>query len=294
MYSLNLENGLIYGVNRDLDSIFTINLKTLKYEDVKVKDFPVESSSLHMLAMNKNEFFSGSQHLMVHNRAKVSTSHEEFARLYRDETSPKYKKHIEPMTKIKVALGLTYHYTFNLLYDHPENNSFYIFDVNEGNEYTPIGSYDSMDDDDLRGAENVMLRDDSYIGDVKLWEKWGLLKVAYAGIKNKDGKVVAVTGTDVDISIIKEKTHEATVHSITIGIFALVLSILAFYYIAIKIIEPINILKLSALKIAAGKYDEKVEIKSPLELTELSSDFNYMSDQLTNRISFEKILYDYF
>lgn len=284
LHSLNIENGIIYGVNRNLDSIFTITLKNLNYKNVKTKDFPVESSKLHLLAMNKKNFFAGSNHLMIHDREKLQTSHEDFARLYRDETSSKYKKHIEPMTKIKVALGLTYHYTFNLIYNHPENNSFYIFDVNEGNEYTPIGSYDSMDRDDLLGAEDVLLRDKSYIGEVKLWDKWGLLKVAYAGIKNKEGKIVAVAGTDIDISIIKAKTHEALIHSITIGIVALVLSILAFYYIAIKILKPITVLKTSALKIAAGKYDEKVEIKSPLELTELSTDFNNMSDQLTNRI----------
>ena len=284
LFSLNIEQNSIYGINRDLDSLFTINLNNLNYKNLKIKDFPIESSSLHMLAMNKTSFFAGSKHLMIYDRKKDETAHADFARLYRDETSPKYKKYIEPMTKIKVALNLTYHYTFNLLYDDPENNSFYIFDVNEGNEYTPIGSYDSMDHEDLLGAENVLLRNKSYIGEVKHWEKWGLLKVAYAGIKNKDGKVVAVAGTDIDITIIKAKTNEALVHSITIGIVALVLSVLAFYYIAIMIVKPIDILKSSALKVAAGKYDQKVEIKSPLELSELSNEFNYMSDQLTNQI----------
>jgi len=282
--SLNIENQVLYGVNRTQDSLFSINLKDLSYRKIEVSDFPVVGNSIYALAINEKNFYAGNQHLMIYDRKEKTTSHEDFARLYRDETSKMYQKYIKPMNEIKVALNLTYHYTLNLLYGDEENNTVYIFDVNEGNEYTPIGSYDFMDHEDLLGAEDVMLRDKSYIGDVKLWEKWGLLKVAYAGIKNKEGKVVAVAGTDIDITIIKAKTHKALIYSITIGLIALVLTVLASYYIAIKIIKPIEKLKTSALKIAAGKYDEKVLIESPRELSTLSNEFNYMSDQLTNKI----------
>ncbi len=282
--SLNFENGFLYGINRVEDSIFSINLEKNKYDLIKIDNFPVDGNSLYALGVNEKNFYAGNQHLMIYDRKEKTTSHEDFARLYRDETSAMYQKYIKPMNEIKVALNLTYHYTLNLLYGDEENNTVYIFDVNEGNEYTPIGSYDFMDHEDLLGAEDVMLRDKSYIGDVKLWEKWGLLKVAYAGIKNKEGKVVAVAGTDIDITIIKAKTHKALIYSITIGLIALVLTVLASYYIAIKIIKPIEKLKTSALKIAAGKYDEKVLIESPSELSTLSNEFNYMSDQLTNKI----------
>jgi len=282
--ALNFEKGNLYGVNRNEESLFSINLKNKKYETLEIENFPVEGNNLYSLAVNEKNFYAGNKHLMIYDRKEKTTSHEDFARLYRDETSERYQKYIKPMTEIKVALNLTYHYTLNLLYGDEENNTVYIFDVNEGNEYTPIGSYDFMDHEDLMGAEDVMLRDKSYIGDVKLWEKWGLLKVAYAGIKDKEGKVVAVAGTDIDITIIKEKTHKALIYSITIGLIALVLTVLASYYIAIKIIKPIEKLKTSALKIAAGKYDEKVIIQSPSELSTLSDEFNYMSEQLTNKL----------
>jgi methyl-accepting chemotaxis protein len=184
------------------------------------------------------------------------------------------------MTAIKLALNLTYHYTFNLLYNDEENNCFYIIDVNEGSEYTPIGSYDVMDADDLLGAENVILRDKTYVSEIKLWEKWGLLKVAYAGIKDSNSNVVAVTGTDVDISIINTKTKNALIQSIIIGILALIIGIFASYYVAIKMINPIQKLKYSALKIAAGNYGDNIFIKSPKELNALSVEFNYMSNEL--------------
>ena len=285
LYGLNIQNNILYGVDRVKNKIFSISLKNYALKYLELKNFTVDSSNIFMLAMDKVSFYAGEQHLIVYNRDTKVITHEDFARLYRDESSPKYKKYIEPMTKIKLTLDLTYHYTLNLLYGDEENNCYYIFDVHEGNEYNPIGSYDFMDHDDLLGAEQVMLRDKPYVGDIKLWEKWGLLKVAYAGIKDSDGNVVAVTGADIDIRIIKEKTHDALIYSITIGIFTLIISIIASFFIAKKIVGPINTLKKSALKIAAGQYAEKIHIESPIELATLSQGFNHMSDQLTNELS---------
>lgn len=285
LYSLNIVDKTLYGVDRDSNKIFSIDLKNYAMKHLELKNINIDSSKIYHLAMDESSFYSGDQHLMIYDRKTEKLEHEDFARLYRDESSEKYKKHIEPMTEIKLALDLTYHYTFNLLYGDDENNCYYIFDVHEGNEYNPIGSYDSMDHDDLIGAEEVMLRDKPYVGDIKLWEKWGLLKVAYAGIKDSEGKLVAVTGADIDISIIKAKTHDALIYSITIGIFTLIISIFASYFIARKIVGPINTLKRSALKIAAGQYEEKIHIKSPIELATLSRGFNHMSDQLTMELS---------
>ncbi len=282
--SLNMEEKKLYGVDREANKVFSIGLDDLKYSYEELKDFPVESSALYLLAMDNNHFYAGEEHLMVYERNSSIVSESDFARLYRDETSAVYQRYIKPMTELKMALNLTYHYTFNLLYGDDENNCFYIMDVNEGNEYSPIGSYDDMDHDDLLGAENVMLRDSTYVGPIKLWEKWGLLKVAYAGIKDKKDHVVAVVGTDVDIRIINAKTKQALIQSIIIGIVALFIAILAAYYIAVKIIGPIQKLKYAALKIAAGKYGDKVFIKSPRELNILSEDFNQMSDELKNTI----------
>lgn len=282
--SLNYQDEKIYGVDRASDQYFEIEPSTLKLSISKIDEYPYETTALYSLAVGKDKIYMGNDHLVVESKKDKSLEHESFARMFRDEGLIEYKKYHEPMTKIKLALNLTYHYTLNLLYGDDKKNTYYIFDVHEGNEYSPIGSYDYMDHDDLIGAENVIYRDKAYVGEVKLWEKWGLLKVAYAGIIDSTGKVVGIAGTDVDISFIKSKTHEALVHSISIGLLTLVLSIIASYYIALKIIDPIEKLKSSALKIAAGKYDKKVFIKSPIELAELSDEFNYMSEQLTSEI----------
>ena len=281
--SLNYFDDKLYMIDRDEDKILEVSLESYETKEIKFEEFPSDTN-IYAFTLNAGKIYMGDRHLVVYDKKDKSLDHEDFARMFRDEGLEEYKKYHDPMTKIKQALNLTYHYTLNLLYGDDENNCFYIFDVHAGNEYSPIGSYDFMDIDDLKGAEDVMYRDLAYVGDVKLWEKWGLLKVAYTGIKDSDGNVVGVTGTDVDISFIKSRTHEALVHSITIGLITLVFSIFASYYIALKIIGPIEKLKRSALKIAAGKYDEMVVINSPTELSELSDGFNHMSEQLTLEI----------
>jgi HAMP domain-containing protein len=283
--SLNVDNEILYGIDRLANKLFEIDLKTTLLESKTFSEFPIEGSHLHHLAVDNNHYYSGREHFMVFEKNSSTSSHENFARYYRDETSPIYLQYIKPMTDLKVALNLTYHYTFALLYGDDENNCYYIFDVNEGNEYTPIGSFDQMDTDDLLGAENVIFRDIPYVSEIKLWEKWGLLKVAYVGIKDKDGKVVAAAGTDVDITVIHAKTKEALIESIIIGIISLILGMVAAFYIAKKMIGPIQTLKYAALQIAAGKYGDKVTIKSPQELSELAEVFNFMSDELKNKVN---------
>ncbi|CAA6806406.1 MAG: Unknown protein [uncultured Sulfurovum sp.] len=283
--SLSVSNEILYGINSKNNTLFSIDTKTLLLKDNIAEKFPLENGKIYHLAVSKDYFYTGRNHLILYERNSSNSIQDDFSRLYRDETSILYQHYIEPMTEIKMALNLSYHYTFNLLYGDSENNCFYIMDVNEGNEYTPIGSYDNMSTKDLTGAENVILRNETYVSDIKLWKKWGLLKVAYAGIKNKSNEVVAVTGADIDVSIISKKTKEALILSILIGILALIIGILASYFIAMKIIRPIETLKTSALKIAAGNYGDNVLIQSPKELQELSIEFNQMSSELASTVN---------
>ncbi len=278
--SLSILDGKLYGINKEEHTIFYIDMQTLKLYDNIAPKFPLEDGIIHHLGVSSEYFYTGANNLILYERNSSKSFQDDFARQYRDETSPLYQQYIKPMRDIKKALNLYFHYTFNLLYGDSENNCFYIIDVNEGSDYTPIGSYDTMDTNNLAGAESVMLRNKTYVSGIKFWKNWGLLKVAYAGIKDKYGKVVAVTGTDINVDIITQKTKKALIQSILIGILALIVGILASYHIAMKIIRPIELLKASALKIAAGNYGEDISINAPKELYELSIDFNQMSSKL--------------
>ncbi len=280
----NTNERVLYGVIRDTKEILNIDINTLNISKILFKNFPTNSSDLYTIEFNDNKLFGGNRHLMLYNLSTRVIEYENFARGFRDEKNDIYKKYITSMNKIKLKTGLTYHYTQELIYGKEDANCLYIFDVHEGNEYTPIGSEDVMDEEDILGAENVILRGKIYISKIKKWEQWGLLKVSFAPIMNSNGEVKGIAGADVNMEIIREKTREALIHSIIIGVIALIIGIVASYFIAKKIIEPITKLKYGALKIAAGRYGDKVFINAPKELEDLSNEFNNMSEELKNRI----------
>jgi len=274
----------LYGVDQNLNTLIKIDLEKLKARKLYLKDFYVDTTPVSTIAYENNKLYYGSEHLAIYDQNLKTTTYEDFARGYRDENSDIYKEYIAPMTKIKLETGLTYHYTQNLVYGKDDANCIYILDVSEGNEYTPIGSEDVMDNEAIIGAENVMLRKDVYVSKIQEWEQWGLLKVAFAPIVNKDGVVKAIAGADVDMGIIRKKTKEVLIQSIIAGIIFLIISIVAAFSISKKIIEPIRKLKYSALKIAAGHHDEKVLIEKPQELSDLSDTFNTMGTKLKDTV----------
>ena len=279
------QTDILYALEDDSGTFISLEDKDFKRSKLLYKAFPIDSSPLGALAFNEGKLYAGSQHLIIHDLKTRTSTYEDFARGYRNEKSELYKKYIEPMTKIKIETGLTYHYTQNLVYNTEGVNCIYILDVHDGNEYTPIGSEDEMDKEDLLGAENVMLRKEIYISKVKQWEQWGLLKVSFAPIYNTDGDVKAIAGADINMGIIKKKTKEALFLSIAVGFISLLIALIAAYFISQKIIHPIKRLKYSALRIAAGRYGDKVVVKNPRELSELSTTFNVMDEELKSTIS---------
>lgn len=274
----------LYAIEDGSDNLIYIDIAMPKRIKLLYNNFPDESTGLKAIEIHKDKLYSGNRHLIVYDRKKRISAYKDFSRGYRNEKSNLYKKYIAPMTKIKVETGLTYHYTQNLVYNKKGVNCLYILDVHEGNEYTPIGSEDEMDKSSLLGAENVMLRKEVYVSDIKKWEQWGLLKVSFAPIVNAQGIVKAIAGADVDMGIITKKTKKALIESIVVGVISLIISIIAAFSISQKIIEPIRKLKYSALRIAAGRYGDKVFVQNPKELSELSSTFNSMDDQLKDTV----------
>ena len=283
--SYDAEDKLIYAIERETDSLIYADTKDFRVRKLLLKGFRDVETPLTAIASHNTKLYTGSNHLIIYDKKEKSSTYEDFARGYRNEKDKFYKKYIAPMTKIKLEADLTYHYTQNLIYNQEDANCIYILDVSEGNEYTPIGSEDEMDKEAIIGAENVMLRKEVFVSKVQEWEQWGLLKVSFAPILNKDGEVKAIAGADVDMGIIREKTKEALMQSSIAGIVFLIISIIAAFSISKKIIEPIRKLKFSALRIAAGRHDEKVSIEKPQELSELSNTFNSMGNKLKDTVS---------
>lgn len=281
----NAKKGILYALKNKTDNLCAIDIDTLKESRIKYKNFPPDTSQLKSIEFNDNKLYSGNKHLIIYDLNRGKSIFKNFARGYRDERSALYKKYIIPMTTIKMGLNLTYLYTQKLIYNNSKANCYYVLDVQEGTEYTPIGSEDEMDTKILIGAEDVLFKNILYVSDIQPWEQWGLLKTAFAPITNKQGIVKGIAGADIDISIINEKTKKILVETLIIGIISILISIFIAIWIAKKIIKPIQKLKYAALRIAAERYAEKVFIKNPKELSELATTFNTMNSKLKDTLS---------
>ncbi len=84
---------------------------------------------------------------------------------------------------------------------------------------------------------------------------WGLLKGGYAPVWNGQGEVVAVLGTDINVTILQRKTRVALLKTVLLGVLALLLAALVAYGITCRLVRPIRQLHDADLNVAAGNYD---------------------------------------
>lgn len=230
-------------------------------------------------------FYSGTGHLIGWDAGGKTIEHMDFARGYRNEAGPVFKEYYQAMKEIKQGCNLTYHYTQQLIYGDDEAQCYYLIDIHDGNEYAPIGTEDTLDAKDFRDALSVLYQGNVVISDIRQFEEWGLLKAGYAPIFNEDGTAAAIAGTDIDITIIRDKTREAMIWVGLSGAIALILGAGAALAIARRISRPVSLLKAGALKVAAGHFGEKVVVERPTELVALSGSFNEMSGDLDRMLT---------
>ncbi|HTT57785.1 MAG TPA: hypothetical protein VMF63_11790, partial [Opitutaceae bacterium] len=122
------------------------------------------------------------------------------------ETSPLYLKYVGPMQRIQREKGLTYLYT-----QIPTGgaNIIYGLDGTIGTDHSPISSPDTAPAGEAEGIVGVYEHGSTYLSGMRVWQEWGLLKSAFVPIRNRQGAITAMSGADVNISIIKQKTRVA-------------------------------------------------------------------------------------
>ncbi len=98
-----------------------------------------------------------------------------------------------------------------------------------------------------------------------------------------DKKIYILNAYDVS-EIYKEKDRQLKEILIT-DIIILIISITVIFIFSIFLTKPIDSLNKIAKKIAYGKFNERVNIKSKDEIGELASSFNIMAEQVENKIN---------
>lgn len=200
---------------------------------------------------------------------------------FRNELSPAYLKYVDPMRKIKAQLNLTYMYS-QLLTGPEKRQITYVLDANQDDNHSAIGDDDPDPADDA--TVDVQLKGTVHQSEIIAWQDWGLLKSGFAPLYYRDGRVAGMTGADVNVSIIEQKTRVALLRILFTGGFFIVFGSIIAVGIVRRLTRPLDQLKESALRVAAGQYGQEIEVKGPQELTQLSSLFNRMSHSLRSNI----------
>ncbi|WP_006786670.1 hypothetical protein [Thiorhodospira sibirica] len=163
---------------------------------------------------------------------------------------PRYLDHIRPMREIRTRLGLTY--LFTQVHGQEENEVIYVFDANQDDDHTPIGTPDTLPADAMHGMYQVIGGAPYYISPVQAWEEWGLLKSGFAPIKNRHGDIVAAAGADVNVSVIRARTRVALLTVFLLGLAALSAGLAITWFIAQRLSGAMQALKTLAARTSAG------------------------------------------
>ena len=283
--SLSINSGILYGTTIQDQPLIAIDPATVTPLPLPFMDELMAKTQQPILGIDltpdRQLLIAGSQQLFKVN-LNTQVIQADFASGYRSEATPDYQGYVQPMRRINNRLNLTYVYTQIVSGDRTIT---YVLDATEGEEHTPIGWVENLTEEEFSGVERVASTGRVYLSDIKPWEEWGLLKVAYAPILNETGQVVAMAGADVNISIITQKTRAALLRVMSVGIVSLLVGIVASVYISRRLTQPIESVKAMALKIAAGHYGQQMIISQPQEIADLVQSFNHMSVALQDNLA---------
>ncbi len=184
------------------------------------------------------------------------------------ETGLPYRRNVEPMRRIRTALGLTYLYSQTI---GASQGVTYVLDSSLGEDHSQIGSTDTLPDKTMIGLRHSQTAGTIYISPIQFQEKWGLLKTASAPLYGADGRITASAGADVNISIIHVATQNALFTSAVIGIGSILACIMVVLAIVRRVGRPIETLRQEALRIAAGDHAPPAAIGGPREVKRLAA-----------------------
>jgi adenylate cyclase len=134
--------------------------------------------------------------------------------------------------------------------------------------------------DKARISETYLLRDIEFpTGTLRAQRGERIIEAAF-DIPNSDNLVSGTFRIGITLRRMDRQITNAVSKTLIVGAIALILGMLAAYYLAWHLSQPILQLRQSASRIAAGDLDHRVRIHSQDELGALAQSFNEMSDSL--------------
>lgn len=194
-----------------------------------------------------------------------------FLSAFGKEISPIYRNYALPMSRVMHELDLSYVYTLTV---SDRTHIVYGLDGTQGEKHSPLQSEDVLPDEQAKDVQELYRNGTIFITPIQRWQQWGQLKSTFAPIFDAAGKVVAMAGTDVEVSLIERQTRAALIDLLSIGILSLVAASAVAIVIARRLRRPLALIKSTALEVAAGNYSRRVSIDTPREAQALGVAFN--------------------
>jgi HAMP domain-containing protein len=203
----------------------------------------------------------------------------DFTGLFNPE-HPYFVSHRNAFQLLREELGLTFLYTQVLM---GGDRIVYMLDGTAGEDWVPPGSVDQLPADSLDGISKVQVMGIPWVTGLLDWDNWGLLKSSYTPVRNSRGKVVAMVGADVDISIVRTKTRQAFFSVLLFGVLMIAVSLLMSLQIYRSLTRPIDKLRDVALGIAAGNTTDHVVRSRLREVDILAVTLDRLSQSLAEQ-----------
>ncbi len=203
--------------------------------------------------------------------ATVST--EPYVIRYFQEDDSFYLRHVRALQTIVARTGLTYLYSF--VYDpvSGEDHIFYVLDGTFGDDLSPIGSPDVLPSEKSDIIETIFVRGLVLSTPIEEWENWGLIKSGFAPVWNRERRIVAATGSDLNVDAIQRLSRAALIAAFLAGVGLLSWAIRSSIVTAGRVAQPLLSLRDYALALAAGNL---AKAPPPLPIRE----FNQLGETL--------------
>ncbi len=276
----------LLGLSADTRALVAIDLKgnVLQRTPFETAAESPDSAALlpHGLALAGDRLFTGGAVLAAIEPATGRLEQSATSPGYLSEDAPFYRQYRDPFIAIRNTAHLTYLYTSVYL---GEDRLYYVLDGSVGEKHSPPGSIDRIPSaEGIDGAQRAQLLGHPWVSPIQKWDQWGLLKTSSFPLRASDGRIVALAGADVDISIIREKTRWALFAVLFVGAGSLIAAGLVSLLITRSLTRPLRHLKESALRIAAGDYATPAPAAGGHETAGLAAALHRLSERLAEEV----------
>ncbi|KRB89629.1 HAMP domain-containing protein [Sphingomonas sp. Root1294] len=198
------------------------------------------------------------------------------------EHSAEYLRAVLPMRRILHELDITYLYTQVL---GGSQDVIYVLDATVGEDHSRIGAEDDLPPETLAGIRRATAQGTVHLSPIEFQEQWGLLKTAAAPVRDRQGRIVATAGADVNVSLIRVATQNALFVSVVIGLASLLGSAFVTVVAVRRIAEPLDRLRQEALRIAGGDHRPLERFPAPRDIADLQEALAASTTEMTGRLA---------